>query len=384
MSIAAIVGIVLGIVAGVVVLGLVGYGIFVQMQDRKDQEQKHTDVNKIYADQKLKLQQTTSQLNEIERKLQQKTVELTKVGGQINTAKQQLATVNTNVANQQQWYEAVEQDAKKKMADAQSQYKDLISKGQAQYKDLVDKGQAQYDSLVDQAQLMYNELVIKGEKAAADKIKDAEVVLNKNKIIKEQELEKTLKELQNGISNRTKDIQEIESKLKELSERYNRGLKIEEGVDNDRIEYEYEFAPGEKEFFEVLRKLQYEWKEYAEDFGKIIWGRVMKQIQGWDRCGGNKVLHIKGVYKLTLKENGKVYIGQAKDIYTRWQEHMKKMCGVMACGNEKLYKYGVEDFTWSILESGNIDLNKSEAYWINFYKSDQCGLNSKRGNQTSN
>lgn len=210
---------------------------------------------------------------------------------------------------------------------------------------MVNKGQLQYDDLVSKGQAQYNELLEKGVKDADTKVKDCEVLLDKNKTIKEQELEKVLERLQSDINNRVAIIKEVESKLEELQERYNKGIKLEECSD-DSIEYQYEFAPGEEEFFAVLRKLQHEWKEYAGDFGKIIWGRVMKQIQGWDKTGGNKVLHVKGVYRLVLKSDPQcVYIGQAKDVYGRWQEHMKKMCGVTAHGNEKLYKFNVEDFT---------------------------------------
>jgi len=62
---------------------------------------------------------------------------------------------------------------------------------------------------------------------------------------------------------------------------------------------------------------------------------------------------IIGIYKITNKVNGKVYIGESNNIYKRWQEHIDEL------NNNKHHshklqsdwnKYGEENFTFEILE----------------------------------
>ena len=74
-----------------------------------------------------------------------------------------------------------------------------------------------------------------------------------------------------------------------------------------------------------------------------------------------------GIYKITNKINGKVYIGQSNDIERRWAEHRNRY----KTNNTFLYQnmrlYGIENFDFSIEELCNIeDLNGREQYYINF------------------
>lgn len=61
---------------------------------------------------------------------------------------------------------------------------------------------------------------------------------------------------------------------------------------------------------------------------------------------------ICGIYKITNKINNKSYIGQSKDIYRRWREHIKNFKDVQ--NNQVIYlairKYGLENFDFSIVE----------------------------------
>ena len=47
---------------------------------------------------------------------------------------------------------------------------------------------------------------------------------------------------------------------------------------------------------------------------------------------------------------------------------MKKMVGVEAKGNEKLYEYSVGDFYWKVIEevADASKLNEAEKYWIEY------------------
>lgn len=84
---------------------------------------------------------------------------------------------------------------------------------------------------------------------------------------------------------------------------------------------------------------------------------------------------------MRLKSDPSVcYVGQAVNIKERWYTHAKKMLKAEDPGNEKLYRYGIEDFVWCVIEA-NVppkDLDSHEHYWIQYFKADSVGLNSKR------
>lgn len=77
---------------------------------------------------------------------------------------------------------------------------------------------------------------------------------------------------------------------------------------------------------------------------------------------------ICGIYKITNKVNGKIYMGQSVNILDRWNHH--KSC----CNNEKcheynspfyraLRKYGVDNFNFVIIEEClNSDVSTTQSY----------------------
>lgn len=94
-----------------------------------------------------------------------------------------------------------------------------------------------------------------------------------------------------------------------------------------------------------------------------------------------------GIYKITNLINGKIYIGQSRNIKKRWQNHK---CAAHNPNNKAynypLYramrKYGIENFDFSILENCQINqLNEREKYWITYYSSDNgnYGYNNDSG-----
>jgi group I intron endonuclease len=67
---------------------------------------------------------------------------------------------------------------------------------------------------------------------------------------------------------------------------------------------------------------------------------------------------VSGIYKITLNEDGRIYIGSASDIYLRWQWHrnsQKQLIGKM------IKKYGKEAFTFEIVEEVESIKEKLEA-----------------------
>lgn len=89
-----------------------------------------------------------------------------------------------------------------------------------------------------------------------------------------------------------------------------------------------------------------------------------------------------GIYKITNKILEKSYVGQSIHIEDRWKEHL------WGKGNADLYvdfhKYGVENFTFEILEICNKELLlEREKYWIAFYDTYHNGYNMNDGGDNS-
>ena len=80
---------------------------------------------------------------------------------------------------------------------------------------------------------------------------------------------------------------------------------------------------------------------------------------------------ITGIYKIENKINKKKYIGQSKDIHSRWKTHRNEL-NSNKHKNDYLQnawnKYGEENFTFTILEvCQQHQLNQLEKYYINKY-----------------
>lgn len=123
---------------------------------------------------------------------------------------------------------------------------------------------------------------------------------------------------------------------------------------------------------QVLYKLIWE-NYYKSKFSELV-GRVAGKSRG---CG---------IYKITDITNEKVYIGQTRQTYSdRWRSHVKRGLRAEPATNNKLYNAmwedGVENFTFEVLcDCKAEELNEKERYFIKFYKSDEWGYNSNRGN----
>lgn len=87
---------------------------------------------------------------------------------------------------------------------------------------------------------------------------------------------------------------------------------------------------------------------------------------------------ICGIYKITNKINGKVYIGQSRDIKNRIRVHkydFQKNKHHNPHFQKSWNKYGKDNFKFEIIEEcEENELNKNEQYWINFYNSFDSNL----------
>ena len=137
-----------------------------------------------------------------------------------------------------------------------------------------------------------------------------------------------------------------------------------------------------------IAKLQ-EWKKDLFDpsiVSKVIWSTYIIKPTG-DLC--NRIVGLNktcGIYKITNKDTGKVYIGQSLDISARIKTHVKCGLGIDTppASANKLYKAMQDSFIWNwtfevIEKCSSGKLNEREKYWIDFYQSDKIGYNSNKG-----
>lgn len=89
--------------------------------------------------------------------------------------------------------------------------------------------------------------------------------------------------------------------------------------------------------------------------------------------------YVCGIYKISNKENNKVYIGMSVDVHNRMKTH-KWNLGKNNHINNRLQDdfniYGANSFVYEIIEECNEDILKErETYWINYYNSLENGYN---------
>ena len=117
----------------------------------------------------------------------------------------------------------------------------------------------------------------------------------------------------------------------------------------------------------------------------IIWSTYFSKPAN-DLCtrvlGKNTIM---GIYKITNNITNMTYIGQSKDIKTRWRDHMKCGLGIDTPAGNKLYaamiQDGIENFTFELLETClSNELDEKEKLYIELYDSYNFGYNLTKGN----
>lgn len=93
--------------------------------------------------------------------------------------------------------------------------------------------------------------------------------------------------------------------------------------------------------------------------------------------------NITGIYKIQNNINHKNYIGQSKNVEMRWKQHIYSAeAGSQYPIHRALRKYGIENFTFSILEECEVsELNNKEIEWISKLNAYGDGYNCTRGGE---
>ena len=80
-----------------------------------------------------------------------------------------------------------------------------------------------------------------------------------------------------------------------------------------------------------------------------------------------------GIYKIT-SPSGRVYVGQSKDIESRWVSYRKGNCHQQRILFNSIIKYGWINHIFEIIEECEVDeLNCRERYWQDFYEVEKRG-----------
>jgi group I intron endonuclease len=87
-----------------------------------------------------------------------------------------------------------------------------------------------------------------------------------------------------------------------------------------------------------------------------------------------------GVYLIQCSETGKVYVGSSKNIEQRWLQHkylLKKGEHHSIKLQNAWNKYGVDAFTFFVIEQDCPNLVEAEQKWINSHDAFKAGFNSR-------
>ena len=179
---------------------------------------------------------------------------------------------------------------------------------------------------------------------------------------------------------------QVENQLAQIKNVYQAATaaRLRQQEDKEKWSF-YKIRLTDKQATDISR-LQ-EWKQNLYDptiVSKIIWSTYILKPTS-DLC--NRVLGSKpvcGIYKITNRATGEIYIGQSINIAQRWKTHIKCGLGIDASSTNKLYNVmqhtGVWNFTFEVLQKCSRDkLNEKEKFWIEMYQSNKIGLNSTKG-----
>ena len=202
------------------------------------------------------------------------------------------------------------------------------------------------------------------------------------------EYEETLKnyvlDFQEKIHLKTLELKETEARLEDLRRKTTAAIeayKREQEKKEKQDFYRIKLSEADVIEIEKLREVAKILRD-SEPLNKVIW-KVYYENPFSDLCGrvvGKKAR--TGIYKITNVKNNMCYIGQAKDIASRWNQHCKRGVGADTPTKNKIYpamlEYGIENFTFEIIEDCELEkLGEREKFWQEYFKAKEYGYSIK-------
>ena len=195
----------------------------------------------------------------------------------------------------------------------------------------------------------------------------------------EQEMTILCNKYENEIADLLKEINDYRAKQAAINEEILRQRAIDEQQDFYRIC----ITEADLEDIDILLTLKA--RLHRSDFlDKITYDTyVSKYVKEMAK----RVLSGKdpsGIYKVTNIKTNEIYIGKSTTVASRWQNHVKSAFGLEGVADSQfqraLKKYGVQNFTWELLEEITKDkLTEREKYYISFYDTTKYGYNQRVG-----
>ena len=199
----------------------------------------------------------------------------------------------------------------------------------------------------------------------------------------EKDYEKKNAEYEKQCAILNSQLEDIRNSIKAKVEAAKRQEQITDNKDNYRLN----LSDKELRDIKVLNSIKDDLSNPAA-VNKIIWSNYYQPLAKikFPKIIGKATTC--GIYKLTNTVTGEGYVGQALDIYKRWNDHCKDGLGAgtkAASAQAKLYgnirKYGLSNFTFEVLEEcPSVDLNRKEKEYISLYDTFATGLNATQGN----
>lgn len=182
------------------------------------------------------------------------------------------------------------------------------------------------------------------------------------------------------------EIEKIKSELEEERTKraaINEEIRRQREVEMKQEFYRIQFSEEDKNDVEILRSVAPRLR-HPEAINKVIWSAYYQKPLAELRK--RVAIEGSGIYKITRMKTGEIYIGQARNVSTRWAEHCKAALGVGTLASSQLHRVmksdGCENFLFELLEETPVDkLKERESYYIDFYDSKTYGLNTIRGEQ---
>ena len=291
---------------------------------------------------------------------------------------QQIVQKETQLQNQTFQLKAIQREIQKCKEDIIT-YKIQIDNDQKQLKFLHQEQRELQDQLQNKKESL-NEYFDQIKNNSEQAFLYYEDTLNQNYLQKEKEYGIKISELETMRNSVQKDLDQLKEVYQAAT-----AAKLREQESEQKCSF-YKIKLSDKQIADINDLQNFKLKLYNPSIvSKVIWSSYIIKPAG-DLCNrvlGNSI--VCGIYKITDKTTGSIYIGQSKDIASRWKQHIKCGLGIDAPSTNKLYnkmqEVGVWNFTFELLQKCPANkLNEKESFWINMYESNKIGLNSQRGN----
>ena len=281
----------------------------------------------------------------------------------------------------------------KKLTKEKIHLKDLEQAIQQGYTTKIKEAENRLSSIeekIQQKEQQFNQKYNFEEQAIQSRLKDYESIkrqsIDQQLEFKRMECQKQKEQYEYQLDSLRQEVQAAAASLQTLKQTRKAAYQslLRQKEIKNKID-DYRLVPSNVELSDIkkLEKVKMElakprilsmliWQTYWQPLAKVRFPVILKDKTKM------------GIYKITNIETNECYIGQAVDIYKRWNQHCKAGLGIDTPPGNKLYKaiqeYGLQNFTFEILLECNRDeLNEKEKYFISLYQADTYGYNGNIG-----